>query len=234
VVDLSGFESGEGDDQLPLYYDSGLIAQYWRRRPAAVVQRIVQLTTIAGGFIAGIAMDIARKKTEENSVKRAIQLRDIVTSLGPAYIKLGQALSIRPDLLSPDAMRELQKLCDKVQTPHEAICAKPPMQPSTLNSQPKTHNPKPKTHNPKLTTQNSQPKTHNPKLTTQNSQPKTQNPKPKTQNPKPKTQNPKPKSQNPKPTTHNPQPTTHNPQPTTHNPQPTTHNPKLTTLNSQP
>ncbi len=47
-------------------------------------------------------------------VKRAIQLRDIVTSLGPAYIKLGQALSIRPDILSPAAMNELQKLCDKV------------------------------------------------------------------------------------------------------------------------
>ena len=47
-------------------------------------------------------------------MKRAIELRNIVTSLGPAYIKLGQALSIRPDLLSPAAMNELQKLCDKV------------------------------------------------------------------------------------------------------------------------
>lgn len=47
-------------------------------------------------------------------MKRAIELRDIVTSLGPAYIKLGQALSIRPDILSPSAMTELQKLCDKV------------------------------------------------------------------------------------------------------------------------
>ena len=41
-------------------------------------------------------------------------MREIVTSLGPAYIKLGQALSIRPDILSPAAMTELQKLCDKV------------------------------------------------------------------------------------------------------------------------
>ena len=50
-------------------------------------------------------------------MKRAIQLRNIMTSLGPAYIKLGQALSIRPDLLSPAAMNELQKLCDKVGLP---------------------------------------------------------------------------------------------------------------------
>lgn len=51
---------------------------------------------------------------DQNEVARAIELRDIVTSLGPAYIKLGQALSIRPDILSPAAMTELQKLCDKV------------------------------------------------------------------------------------------------------------------------
>jgi aarF domain-containing kinase len=53
-------------------------------------------------------------QVKENEVLRARQLREIVTSLGPAYIKLGQALAIRPDILSPAAMTELQKLCDKV------------------------------------------------------------------------------------------------------------------------
>lgn len=51
---------------------------------------------------------------EEREVERAAQLRDVITSLGPFFIKLGQALSIRPDVLSPRAMVELQKLCDKV------------------------------------------------------------------------------------------------------------------------
>lgn len=113
VLDLVRLKEA-GDDELPLFYDSELIASYWSKRPGAVTQRIFQLVGIGGGFIAGIVSDIVQKKTEENSVKRAIQLRDIVTSLGPAYIKLGQALSIRPDILSPDAMTELQKLCDKV------------------------------------------------------------------------------------------------------------------------
>ena len=54
-------------------------------------------------------------------VARAIEIRNIVTSLGPAYIKLGQALSIRPDLLSPAAMVELQKLCDKVPSFDSAV-----------------------------------------------------------------------------------------------------------------
>ena len=114
VVDLSGMQSDGEDDALPLYYDPELIAKYWRRRPAAVTQRVVQLLSIAGGFISGILSDIVMKRTEQNSVKRAIQLRDIVTSMGPAYIKLGQALSIRQDILTPAAMNELQKLCDKV------------------------------------------------------------------------------------------------------------------------
>jgi hypothetical protein len=61
-----------------------------------------------------LSVHVLPGKLKDNEVKRAIQLRDIVTSLGPAYIKLGQALSIRPDILSPAAMNELQKLCDKV------------------------------------------------------------------------------------------------------------------------
>ena len=62
----------------------------------------------------GILKDYLNGRMEAHQVKRAVQLRNIMTSLGPAYIKLGQALSIRPDLLSPAAMAELQRLCDKV------------------------------------------------------------------------------------------------------------------------
>lgn len=72
---------------------------------------------LSGGFLSGIILDFARGTLKANEVKRAIEIRNIVTSLGPAYIKLGQALSIRPDILSPAAMNELQKLCDKVCTP---------------------------------------------------------------------------------------------------------------------
>ena len=114
VVDLDKLKNDELGDELPLYYDPELIASYWSRRPAAVAQRVAQLATIGGSFITGTVTDFATKSVEENSVKRAIQLREIVTSLGPAYIKLGQALSIRPDILTPAAMNELQKLCDKV------------------------------------------------------------------------------------------------------------------------
>lgn len=102
------------EDCLPQNYVPDMIANFWGRRPAAVVSRVLQLLAISGGFLGSIAWDIFQDQLKQNEVKRAIELRTILTSLGPAYIKLGQALSIRPDLLSPKAMVELQKLCDKV------------------------------------------------------------------------------------------------------------------------
>lgn len=69
-----------------------------------------------------LGWDLAWGKLSEHEVDRARELREIVTSLGPAYIKLGQALSIRPDILSPAAMYEMQKLCDKVCPIHQWTC----------------------------------------------------------------------------------------------------------------
>ncbi|XP_030923866.1 uncharacterized protein LOC115950767 [Quercus lobata] len=113
-VQLRLVEVDESSEFLPLVYDPVSISAYWGKRPRAVATRIVQLLSVAGGFLSRLALDVINKKVKENEVARAIELREIVTSLGPAYIKLGQALSIRPDILSPSAMIELQKLCDKV------------------------------------------------------------------------------------------------------------------------
>nr|POF08469.1 putative aarf domain-containing protein kinase, chloroplastic [Quercus suber] len=113
-VQLRLVEVDESSEFLPLVYDPASISAYWGKRPRAVATRIVQLLSVAGGFLSRLALDVINKKVKENEVARAIELREIVTSLGPAYIKLGQALSIRPDILSPSAMIELQKLCDKL------------------------------------------------------------------------------------------------------------------------
>ncbi|KAK4406061.1 hypothetical protein Sango_0612600 [Sesamum angolense] len=113
-IKLRLVEVDESSEFLPLVYDPDSIAAYWGKRPRAVATRIVQLMSVAGGFLSRLAWDLINNKIKENEVARAIELREIVTSLGPAYIKLGQALSIRPDILSPSAMVELQKLCDKV------------------------------------------------------------------------------------------------------------------------
>ena len=47
-------------------------------------------------------------------IKRGIRIRQALEELGPVFVKLGQALSTRPDLLPPDIASELTKLQDDV------------------------------------------------------------------------------------------------------------------------
>src|SRR3954449_5033459 len=49
------------------------------------------------------------------SPDRAVAFRKRLVELGPAYIKLGQVLSTRPDLLPPNYITELESLQDDVE-----------------------------------------------------------------------------------------------------------------------
>ena len=44
-------------------------------------------------------------KTNEPDIPPPAVLRNILTELGPVYVKLGQLLSTRPDLLPPNTSR---------------------------------------------------------------------------------------------------------------------------------
>jgi len=112
-----GPNDGVSNSGLPYDYNPQALEKYFAARPFVILKRLVQLATTGGGFVLRIAFDKiipGRADDPQLEVKRAGELRDLVTSLGPFYIKLGQALSIRPDVLSPRSMVELQKLCDKV------------------------------------------------------------------------------------------------------------------------
>lgn len=103
--------------ELPKDYNPEALRRFFSKRPAAVVTRVLQLLSVGGGFMFNIFTDQLLGRFEKDpdlEVQRASELRDLITSLGPFYIKIGQALSIRPDVLSPRSMVELQKLCDKV------------------------------------------------------------------------------------------------------------------------
>lgn len=105
----------DSDDILPYDYDPQALQRFFRKRPMTIVKRILQVTSTAGSLAFKVALDKALGKTSpELEIQRAAELRDTITSLGPFFIKIGQALSIRPDILSPRSMVELQKLCDKV------------------------------------------------------------------------------------------------------------------------
>ena len=60
--------------------------------------------------------------TNGGSPEKAIAFRKRLVELGPAYIKLGQVLSTRPDLIPDSYVHELEKLQDDVPPiPYEAI-----------------------------------------------------------------------------------------------------------------
>ena len=51
---------------------------------------------------------------KEKEIKPEIRLRRALERLGPTFVKLGQALSLRPDLLPPKYIAELEKMQDRV------------------------------------------------------------------------------------------------------------------------
>src|SRR3989338_11612425 len=55
---------------------------------------------------------IGLKKKED--LKPEVMLRKTLERLGPTFIKLGQVLSVRPDLIPKEYCKELEKLQDKV------------------------------------------------------------------------------------------------------------------------
>lgn len=97
-----------------LVYDPEAIAAFYRRRPFQILFRLISIFWTALGYVTGLLWDKLTGRQKINEAKRAVDLRVMLTKLGPAYIKVGQALSTRPDLVSPTAMAEMVKLQDQL------------------------------------------------------------------------------------------------------------------------
>jgi len=95
-------------------YNPEAIARYFRYRPWLIWGRIWQIIWSFVGFIFSLKWDDWQNQVEQNQVKRASQLRELLTRLGPTFIKVGQALSTRPDLIRKDFLSELVKLQDQL------------------------------------------------------------------------------------------------------------------------
>jgi predicted unusual protein kinase regulating ubiquinone biosynthesis (AarF/ABC1/UbiB family) len=95
-------------------YNPNAIARYYSLRPWLAIARAIKVVWFFAGFILGLKWDEWRQEVEQNKFKRAIQLREILTRLGPTFIKVGQALSTRPDLIRKDFLNELVKLQDQL------------------------------------------------------------------------------------------------------------------------
>ena len=102
----------------------GVIGKTYRH-----IQRYRQILTVLFKYGFGDVVDtlkieqyleiglnmVSRKRRERiETLTRAERLRMVVEELGPTFVKMGQILSTRPDLLPPEFLQELQKLQDHV------------------------------------------------------------------------------------------------------------------------
>ena len=108
-----GQVDGEG---LPLQYDKELIEAYWAKERGALNQRWGQFVGKAVPFFTRLVTLFIRdgeiKEAEIPALSR--QARLDLQDLGPTFIKAGQMMSVRPDVLPQSTLDELTKLQDGV------------------------------------------------------------------------------------------------------------------------
>ncbi|MBV5257791.1 AarF/ABC1/UbiB kinase family protein [Synechococcus moorigangaii CMS01] len=95
-------------------YDAKAIANHYRWRPWRSLWRAFTIVWHFGWFALKLWIDSKSEEKPEVRARRANELREILTHLGPTFIKVGQALSTRPDLIRPDFLEELIKLQDQL------------------------------------------------------------------------------------------------------------------------
>eukprot|EP00940_MAST-03C_sp_MAST-3C-sp2_P002271 g2271.t1 len=110
-----------GEESLPLTYDPDRIEAFWSQHKCIALAR---LATVAAHLVPFALRTIYEFGPHRERLPDPIRtqrlsetgerLRERLTELGPCFIKLGQMLSIRPDLLPSEILFELQKLCDSV------------------------------------------------------------------------------------------------------------------------
>jgi predicted unusual protein kinase regulating ubiquinone biosynthesis (AarF/ABC1/UbiB family) len=107
-------ERRDHHDNAWLRYEPEVVDDYYRSRPWQAWTRAIGTFFPILSFAWGVWLDKTWGKLKQNQAKRAVQFRLLLTKLGPAYIKIGQALSTRPDLVPTTYLDELTKLQDKI------------------------------------------------------------------------------------------------------------------------
>ncbi|MFZ9289095.1 MAG: ABC1 kinase family protein, partial [Vulcanococcus sp.] len=111
-ADLSDFIEVSG----LLEYDPAAISRIYAGAPQRLIRRVWQTLVPIGLYLLGVGFDwLTRRLADQDYARaRAKEAADLVASLGPAFIKAGQALSTRPDIIPPLLLEELAGLQDQL------------------------------------------------------------------------------------------------------------------------
>lgn len=79
-----------------------------------LARRLVQIGSTFGKWFALRYIDGLMERADTMFKVRAAELRNILVELGPAYVKIAQAISSRSDLIPPSYLEELSVLQDQI------------------------------------------------------------------------------------------------------------------------
>ena len=103
---------------LPLIYDKESIEQYWKKEKNALNKRWAEFVRLSAPFLTRMTTIFISEGAEgisKNGGSLATQARKIIQQLGPTFVKAGQMMSVRPDVLPDEALVELAILQDSVE-----------------------------------------------------------------------------------------------------------------------
>jgi ABC1 atypical kinase-like domain len=97
------------------HYDPQQAKEFYARHPKVVIQRFLEITRLSNRFLIGLMLDKYLFRNEANMrPRRAKELVELINNLGPTAVKVGQALSVRSDLLPDEYIQALSSLQDQV------------------------------------------------------------------------------------------------------------------------
>ena len=99
-----------------LEYDPDTISKIYRKNPKRLLKRLWQTLVPIFAYIFSVGLDkiTGKLRNESQARYRAKQLTNLLVELGPAFVKAGQALSTRPDIIPVVLLEELSQLQDQL------------------------------------------------------------------------------------------------------------------------
>lgn len=95
-------------------YDPHAAADFYKDRPIESISRLANIVGKTSGFISDTYLDTKFGREDQVVDQRSDELLKLVSDLGPTFIKIGQALSTRTDLLPAKYAKGLTGLQDAV------------------------------------------------------------------------------------------------------------------------
>ena len=132
----SPYASSSSGMALTKRWDPDAAEAYFARRPVRVATRIAEIAAVAAPFLINLWLDrtfyhahdgedttwpLPKRSRAHRQAERGRELTKVLAKLGPTFIKVGQSLSIREDLLPPEYTSALRELQDRLPPFDEAL-----------------------------------------------------------------------------------------------------------------